>query len=307
MTPVPPIAVAVSTHNPRREVFARCLEGLRRQTLPTADWEFVIVDNSSTPALQTWVDLSWHPAGRIVVEEKLGLAFARCRGFAETRAPLVVNVDDDNVLEKEYLAKAIPLAARHPHIGVFGGQNDAEFEIPPVHPPEHYYGAVRTVKESIWSNLRENSETTPWGAGSVVRREVANRYLQRIAQDPRLLELGRRGQALFSCEDIDIANSACDLGLGKGVFVDLHFTHLIPAKRMTDDFKVTNAYWNHYSAIIHNFLQYGGRLPPPRSWPNRIQMVLRSLFRDRLTRRMMFGQVRAERDAVAEIKRRGWL
>jgi glycosyltransferase involved in cell wall biosynthesis len=251
--------------------------------------------------------LSWHPHSSIVVEEQLGLAFARRRGFLESRAELIVNVDDDNVLDPSYLTNVVELAAAYPFVGAFGAQNGAEFETPPTREPNYYYGAQRLVKESVWSNLRENIETTPWGAGSVVRRSVANHYIKRLDREPRLLELGRRGNQLLSCEDIDIANSACDLGLAKGVFKELVFTHLIPAKRMTDEFKINNSYWNIYSAVIHNFLQYGGRLPARRIWQNLLQLYLRSFFRDRVSRAIMFGEVKAERDAVREIKRRGWV
>ena len=301
------ISVAISTHNPRRDYFDRCVAGLQQQDLPRGEWELVVVDNKSTPPVSSFLDLAWHPNAKVVVEDRLGLAFARCRGFEEGKADLIVNLDDDSVLAPDYLRHARRLADTHPHVGVFGSQHKAEFEVPPTHPPGYYYAAERLVAESVWSNLRENPETTPWGSGSVVRRRVAERYLKRVQEEPRLLELGRRGAALFSCEDIDIANSACDLGLGKGVFKELMFTHLISAPRMTDEFKVRNFYWNQYSAVIHNFLQYDGRLPTRRSWQNLLQLYLRSFFRDRITRQMMWSEVRAERDAMREIKRRGWL
>jgi len=50
--------------------------------------------------------------------------------------------------------------------------------------------------------------------------------------------------------------TACDLGLGKGVFHDLKLTHLIPVKRMTEDFLCRNAHGNGYSSVVHNYLRF---------------------------------------------------
>ena len=307
MNPPPKISVAVAAHNPRQDYFVRCIGGLRNQTLRVSDWELVVIDNMSTPGLAESLDLSWHPAGRVVLEDRLGLVFSRCRGFSETKAPIVVNVDDDCVLESRYLQHVLKLASEFPFVGVFGAQIRADFEESPTKPPREYYAAERIVTENLWSNLRESVATTPWGAGSVLRRCVADRYLQRVAQDPRLLELGRRGNSLLSCEDVDIANAACDLGLGKGVFKDLVITHLIPASKMTDEFTAANAYWNTYSAVIHNFIQFSGIVPARRSWQNRILTAMRGMFRDRLTRRIMRDEIRAEEAAVRDLRSRGWI
>ena len=62
-------SVVMCTHNPRPEILARTLAALRAQTAPLGRWELVIVDNASTPPVAGQVDLSWHPAARVVREE----------------------------------------------------------------------------------------------------------------------------------------------------------------------------------------------------------------------------------------------
>ena len=51
-------------------------------------------------------NISWHPNGRHVREDELGLTPARLRGVAEAVAELLVFVDDDNILDPDYLEQA---------------------------------------------------------------------------------------------------------------------------------------------------------------------------------------------------------
>jgi hypothetical protein len=142
------MSVVIPTHNPRMDYLARVVDALRGQTLSKDLWELVIVDNGSRVPLaaaarlkdqktkrprdeEGCIDLSWHGNARIVREEKLGLTFARLRGFAEAKGELIVMVDDDNVLAPDYLETAVRIAAEHPMLGVFGGKCLPEFEQQP--------------------------------------------------------------------------------------------------------------------------------------------------------------------------------
>ena len=100
-------SVVICTHNPRSDYFARVLDGLRNQTLPLHKWELLIVDNASR--LPLVADYSWHPLARHILESELGLTPARRRGIREASADVIIFVDDDNVLEENYLREAIKL------------------------------------------------------------------------------------------------------------------------------------------------------------------------------------------------------
>ena len=125
------LAVLVCTHNPRRDYLERTLNALRAQSLPAERWELLVVDNASDPPLAGNLDLSWHARSRIVTEHELGILPARVRGLKETRTPLILFVDDDNVLAPDYLQQAMPIADTHPFLGVWGGSITPEFEPPP--------------------------------------------------------------------------------------------------------------------------------------------------------------------------------
>src|ERR1700747_34864 len=124
------VSVILCTHNPRHDYLSRVLASLREQTLPAEQWEFLVVDNhSKQPLAEIW-DISWHPHGRHIREDELGLTAARLRGIRESSGGLLVFVDDDNVLAPDFLDRAKAISARCPNLGVFGaGILEPEFEV----------------------------------------------------------------------------------------------------------------------------------------------------------------------------------
>ena len=114
------VSVIVCTHNPRPNYLRRVLDALRDQSLPKDRWEFLLIDNASRePLVGTW-DLSWHPHARHVSESEIGLSLARQRGIRESSADLLVYVDDDNVLNADYLSEALRIGNDWPALGTWG-------------------------------------------------------------------------------------------------------------------------------------------------------------------------------------------
>lgn len=234
--PAPAISVIICTYNPRADYLARTLEGLKAQTLGLAEWEFLLIDNHSKEPLEGRVDLSWHPQGRVVREDKLGLTNARLCGFREARGELLVYVDDDNILATDYLATAQRIAREFPFLGTFGGAIVPEFETKPAPELELFLPALalRRVDQRRWSNFDGSCE--PFGAGMCVRRSCMAAFVEWSKNEPRLIALGRTGTGLGSCEDNAIARSGRTHGLGWGVFPELTLTHLIPTNRLQREY-----------------------------------------------------------------------
>lgn len=246
------ITVIVCTHNPRSDYLQRCFDGLIQQSLPKQKWKLLVVDNRSDEPLSGRVDLSWHPAGRLIREEKLGLTPARLRGIRETMGNVLVFVDDDNVLDADFLETVLHIADERPFLGSWSGQCRPEFEIPPPEWSRRYWGnlAVREFDEDLWSNLPRLAETMPCGAGLCVRREVAGHYLSLHESGKRSTQLDRVGNSLMSGGDNDLAACACDLGLGVGLIASLKLTHLIPPERLTEDYIARVAEAIHYCSVL---------------------------------------------------------
>jgi glycosyltransferase involved in cell wall biosynthesis len=239
------LAVVLPTHNPDRGRLERTLRALRAQTLPAADWETVIVDNASRPAIEDALLGEVAPANtRIVREPRLGLTPARRAGLAATTAALLVFVDDDNVLDPTYLAHVVRLFAAHREVGALGGKSLPEFETTPPAWMQEFYPllALRDAGDapilSAAAVADPNTghkypiEAGPIGAGMALRREALRDWLASSAETLT----DRCGTTLSSAGDNDIVLSITRVGWSVGYFPELRLTHLIPRSRLQPDY-----------------------------------------------------------------------
>lgn len=250
-------SVIICTFNPREENIRRTIEGLQKQTLPRQEWELLVVDNASSNPLANRLDLSWHPHSRHLLEPKPGKLNAWLLGMRESRADILIFVDDDNVLAPDYLEQAVAVGEQKPFLGAWGGSVIPEYEAPlPDWVGDQVWRlTVIEVKTDIWSNLRDEFHTKPVGAGLCVRRAVADRYLQRCGQNQNSRALDRSGTGLGGYGDMDLCQCAIDIGLGTGRFKGLTLTHLIPASRLTLDYFVRHAENDAASYLIYRAIR----------------------------------------------------
>jgi hypothetical protein len=234
------ISVIICTHNPRQDYLKRVLEALREQTLQKDQWELLLIDNASEGTLAKHWDVSWHRLARHVREDELGLTPARLRGIVEARGDLLVFIDDDNLVDPDYLETAIYIGRNYPFLGAWGGTIKGEFEADPKPwmQPLLEYLAVREFSDPLWSNNLDDWRAQPCGAGLCVRRSVAITYAKQLDLNPTRRRLDRIGSNLSSCGDSDLIQTSCDVGQGFGNFPQLRLTHLIPASRVQPEYVI---------------------------------------------------------------------
>jgi glycosyltransferase involved in cell wall biosynthesis len=255
----PALSVIICTHNPRKDYLQSTLDSLKAQSLRPSEWELVIIDNASTKRVSDDWSIGWHPRGRHVREDRLGLTQARLRGIAETTESILVFIDDDNVLNQDYLNNVQIIAADNDSLGAFGaGELVPRFEVDPPRSilPRISMLALRSVVNANVSYDAKTTSCIPWGAGLCVRRTVAETYM-RIVQMIRTTEtLGRRGTALFCGEDDLFSFVATQMKLGFGIFPELKITHLIGAPRLTEQYFLRLIKDHAFSHGILRFLLY---------------------------------------------------
>jgi glycosyltransferase involved in cell wall biosynthesis len=232
----PALSVIICAHNPRSAVLAKVLCSLERQTLAKQSWELVIVDNNSSPPLDaTSLDAGGLLALRVIREERIGLNFARCRGIAEARAPLLMLVDDDTVLDHDYLENAIRIARSEPGIGAFGGICRPGFQLPTSRWQKKLlvFLAVRdygpqplTSRKDCWG------EWEPIGAGMVFRREVGQKFVEMVNSVPEAQRLDRSGKSLLSGGDSLLARAAYRVGYACSYQPSLKLSHHLKKSRL---------------------------------------------------------------------------
>src|SRR5205814_1258225 len=114
-------------------------------------------------------------------------------GIAESRAELLIFVDDDNVLAPDYLANVLRHFAAEATLGALGGRVAPEFEKNPDPWVGPFCGllALRdhggASRRGRWpaGKPRVYPLFAPIGAGMAIRRSLAQNYATALASDPR--------------------------------------------------------------------------------------------------------------------------
>ena len=299
------LCVITCTYNPRDDYYQRVLGGLRAQTLPPSEWDYFVVDNGSREPVAERFDFSWHPRVKVVREETPGLTPARLRGIRESGAELLVFVDDDNVLDPDFLEQARRIAAERPWLGSWSGQCRGGFETPPPEWTRRYWGnlAIRVFDDDVWSNLPRLAATMPCGAGLCVRRNAAEHYLALNDAGRRSFQLDRMGTSLLSGGDNDLAACACDIGLGIGLFADLKLEHLISPDRLTEQYLARLVEGIYLSAVVLAHVR--GEAAELASYRIRWREIARAMLKPRPHRAVDLAGLRGRRKGLTLVAKGG--
>lgn len=277
------LSAIICAHNPDAKRLDRVCRALASQTLPPSEWEVVLVDNASSPELAGDL-MAWHSAGRVLREATVGLTHARLKAIAEARGDILVFVDDDCLLDADYLSRALKIFRENPFLGSVGGYGRAEYEIPPplwITPSLRQYHLDMQPPPfgQTFFYARVQPHLGPWfpiGAGMAIRRHLASGYAQSIQNDSVALGLGRSGKVLSGAEDLDMGIHAIRQGFAIGRSWELRFTHVVPKFRLELDYMLRLIYMSQYST--ERLLVYRGwHKPLPLQVPTRWQRLKRRL------------------------------
>jgi len=229
------ISVIICTYNPNLKRLGQTLSSLRQQSLDPLSWELIMVDNNSSNGFDAHLDLNSFQNSRIVREQRQGLTYARLKGFDEAKGVIIIMVDDDNVLQSNYLETTLNIFKDHPQIGSAGGKSLPEFECDSPAWLTEFYGnlALRNLGNDIIITKWENSypNTAPIGAGMAIRRIALQSYIDAISSDKNITT-DRTNTSLTSGGDNEINIQILRSGWEVGYFPELVLRHIIPKERM---------------------------------------------------------------------------
>ncbi len=194
------ISVIICTYN-RGQLLNRTFEALVRQTLPTHEFEVILINNNSTDQTaeiclhfqQTHPEFPF----RYFKEKQQGLSYARNRGIEESHSDLLVFLDDDAFAEPEYLQNIQIFFKTHPDAAAAGGRIYPEFET--QRPPwmSHFMLSLASTL-NLGEHVRLFKKKYPIGANMILRRSTIEKY------GDFDVALGRRGNKLEGAEEKDL-------------------------------------------------------------------------------------------------------
>jgi glycosyltransferase involved in cell wall biosynthesis len=180
----PAVTVAIPAYKP--QYLSEAIESVLRQTFQ--DFEIVVVNDGSpnTPAIESTVGS--YPQVRYIYQENAGGAAARNTAVNAARAPLVLNLDDDDVLTPSCLESQVAFMQQNPEIdvryvnSVYFGSSDWEGTCWMDHYPSEGDVSFLSVMEG---------RTAPANPGAIIRRKT-------------LLRVGLYDPAVDSWDDFDL-------------------------------------------------------------------------------------------------------
>jgi hypothetical protein len=140
-------------------------------------------------------------------------------------APWIAFVDDDCILQSDWIATAVAFAESEPHVGAFGGRVVLDFT---AEPPPY----ARAYSYSFAAQDRGDSRQRAGflvGAGLVVRRSA----LSACGWTDAPLLADRVGKRLVSGGDVEIVLRVASAGHQLWYLPECRLLHRIPARRTT--------------------------------------------------------------------------
>lgn len=244
----PGISVVLATYNPDLDHIKDVLNSVATALRHVHPSELIIAENGSSRIGRELLSLV--PDARLINLTEANLAKARCAGIAAAQYPLLMFVDDDTILDLAYAAEAQKMARQYPSIGVFGGAVRPRYDRVPHRWKKAAlpFLAIRDLgRDFITLDGPDSCPADPIGAGMVVRREVAQAFVD-FQREHEAQNLGRRGGALSSCEDSAICLLAHDLSMARAYAPSLVIDHIIPSWRIENRYLLALVYATGASA-----------------------------------------------------------
>jgi glycosyltransferase involved in cell wall biosynthesis len=225
----------------------------KQQVSPYIKWKVLVVDNNCTDETVAVVEKHIN-SNKIsgfcrVLEPKQGLTYARLCGVQNTTGDWIAFVDDDCLLQEDWVEQAAKFALVHPDCGAFGGRVILDWETPPpafVLPFGYSFAAQD-------HGINPKPVSCLVGAGLIVRRSalLGTGWINKQFMSDRV------GKKLISGGDVELAlrlaskyelwyNPACKL------------LHIIPPRRTGIKYLIKINYGLGISQLYEDSMLWSG-------------------------------------------------
>lgn len=228
------LSVIICTYNRDKYIY-NVLKSLAENTLSKEQYEIVLIDNNCTDNTKNeckrFVQDFPNVIFRYFEEKNQGLSYARNRGIKESQGDILVYVDDDAVVNNEYLQTYSNFFNQYVDIDAAGGAIIPRYETSEPDWMSHYTKVLITCYKYHGDIIREFPKNDfPSGGNAAYRASVFEKVgLFNV-------ELGRKGDSLVGAEEKDIFDKMTTLGMRFFYLPNAILYHLIPEKKLTKDY-----------------------------------------------------------------------
>jgi glycosyltransferase involved in cell wall biosynthesis len=235
------ISIIICTYNREKYIY-NILQSLAQNDLSSDLFEIVLINNNCTDQTKekciAFQKEYPHINFRYFIETKQGLSYARNRGIREAKGDLLIYVDDDALVNKEFLSSYFELFNKEPNVWAAGGPIIPIYETEPPKWMSFFTQEMITGYLYQGEKIGKFKRRYPGGGNAAYRKEVFDKT------GCFNVELGRKKDNLAGAEEKDIFDKMNTLGMKFLYHPKAILYHIIP------EIKTTNHYFNRLSLSI---------------------------------------------------------
>lgn len=228
------LSVIICTYNRQKYIY-NCLKSIADNEYGVNEYEIVLINNNSTDDTEAECDRFRKDFPQIdfnsFVEKQQGLSYARNRGIAEAKGDILVYVDDDATVNKEYLSTIAVFFEQNMDAMAAGG---AIYPVYETHEPAWISKYTKTLitayKDEGNKIIRLKGKKFPSGGNAAYRKEVFRSI------GGFNTELGRKGTSLISGEEKAVFDKMKALDMPVFYLPNMILYHIIPAHKLTKEY-----------------------------------------------------------------------
>lgn len=228
------ISLIICTYN-RDKYIGPLLDSIAKNDYPALDYEIVLVDNNCTDNTRSICDqfARSHPHihFRYVLEPEQGLSAARNKGIKEANGDIIIYVDDDALVDPDYIRSFAEHFATHPTTMAAGGPIEPLYETQEPSWMSPYTKALLTAWMNYGDKVREYPSGKYPGGGNAAYRKVVFDKVGLFNT-----ELGRKGTALLASEEKDIFDKMHAMGMKVLYLPTPVLHHIIPQAKLEEPY-----------------------------------------------------------------------
>lgn len=227
------LSIVICTYN-RGKYIPMVLNSLQEQTLPSVDYEILIINNNSPDNTDEIVNEyqknSLLPI-RYLIEYNQGISYARNRGVNEANGEIIVFLDDDETVDPDFLENIKIFFETHHEVGITSGPVVPVFETTPPKWLSKYISRAITGAYDKGNQVKKLPPKDYPGTGhACFRKELFDKYGEFNT------DLGRKGSSLLGAEDKDFFLRLMNGNESCYYLPKARIYHHIPAEKLTEAF-----------------------------------------------------------------------
>ena len=224
------ITIIICTYN-REKYIGPLLESIAKNDYPKGDYEILLVDNNCTDntraVCQSFAETHKDVNFRYVVEPEQGLSAARNKGIKESKSDIIIYVDDDALVDSNYISSYANHLANNPNTMAAGGPIEPLYETEEPKWMSPYIKALLTAWMNYGPSVRNYPKGHYPGGGNAAYRKIVFDKVGLFNT-----ELGRKGTALLASEEKDIFDKMRALGMQVKYLPTPVLHHIIPQAKL---------------------------------------------------------------------------